>query len=208
MDIETYNKLKFIITGIKTKNDAYNCINKYKDSAYYNLIASYIEGQTYEKTCDNETMIKHIEILSEMKYKEPSYEYISNVLKHTIDIAQIKTLTRIADMKDNKPIGNDNKKNKDIQIAKKCPHCGHECITSKNTNYVICGYGINGYDWNGCGKDWCFQCGKKLCKTWEHDQLFVISNRKHNIKCCKKYANDNDLKYNENYCRCNVNHDE
>ena len=45
-----------------------------------------------------------------------------------------------------------------------------------NIEYVICGY-INsnkGYDWNGCGKDWCAKCNKMLCKSWDLNQLWAF----------------------------------
>lgn len=95
-----------------------------------------------------------------------------------------------------------------IVISKPCPHCGTVYSMPNKTTYVICGYTNGAFDWKGCKRDWCFNCGKKLCKKWNRDRLFIHSNRFHTISCCKKYA----LKIGyepADYCDCNysmVNH--
>lgn len=84
--------------------------------------------------------------------------------------------------------------------TKKCPHCEKELKNATNESYVICGYDNKGYDWKGCKKDWCFKCGKKLCKAWDINELYNIQNRYHG-KCCKKFAKKNNLNY-EDFCVC------
>lgn len=205
---DQFNKLKYNILGSKTKEDAYYILDKYKlDNKCYNLMTSFINGKKYDHALDNESMKKYIKDISTYKYKEDAYELISQILLQTSDIAQIKTLTRIADMKPNKPqyisMKELKQRNKENYITKKCPHCGYKRPMPKNTVYVVCGYNESGYDWEGCGKDWCFKCGKMLCKSWEQDQLYLPTNRFHDSKCCKKHAILSGQKYPEDYCRCN-----
>lgn len=87
------------------------------------------------------------------------------------------------------------------KIEKKCPHCNNIKIGTMETSYVICGHG-NGEKIFGCGKDWCFICGKKLCKEWGKNSLHLLENRNHNSYCCYKYCEKNKKKYSD-YCKCN-----
>lgn len=205
---DQYNKLKYNILGSKTKEDACQILSKYDlDTNSYNLMISLINGKKYDHALDNETIKRYIHDISQYKYKEDAYELISQILPLTSDIAQIKTLTRIADMKQNKPqyisIKELKQRNRENNITKKCPHCEYKCSMSKNTIYVICGYDESGYDWEGCGRDWCFRCSKILCKSWDHDQLYLPTNRYHDSKCCKRHSLTFGYKYPEDYCRCN-----
>lgn len=202
-----YNKLKYNVLGSKTKEDAYNILDKYKlDMKCHNLMVSLINSKKYDHALDNLTMKKNIIDIANLKYKEDAYEFISHIMLQTSDIAQIKTFTRIADMKPNRPqyisIKELRQRNKENNITKKCPHCGYKCSMSKTTVYVVCGYGDSGYDWEGCGKDWCFRCGKMLCKNWEQDHLYLPTNRFHDSKCCKRHSIIFGHKYPEDYCRC------
>ena len=202
-----YNKLKYNILGSKTKEDAYFILGKYKlDLKCYNLMISLINCKKYDHALDNENMKKYIFDVSNFKYKEDAYELISQVLLQTSDIAQVKTLTRIADMKPYKPqyisMKELRQRNKENNITKKCPHCGYKCSMSKNNVYVVCGYSDSGYDWEGCSQDWCFKCGKMLCKSWEQDHLYLPTNRFHDSKCCRRHAISHGNKYPECYCRC------
>jgi hypothetical protein len=95
-----------------------------------------------------------------------------------------------------------------IVITKKCPHCMTECSMPNKTTYVVCGYAYGAFDWKGCKRDWCFYCGKKLCKKWKRHNLFIHENRFHTMVCCKKYASKTGYDPND-YCDCNysmVNH--
>lgn len=93
------------------------------------------------------------------------------------------------------------------KIEKPCPHCGKINSASLDTTYIICGVDLNGivpinnYE-NYCNNDWCFSCGKRLCKNWFGDELFDEKNRKHTKECCREHARKNDLKYPDDYCQC------
>ena len=82
------------------------------------------------------------------------------------------------------------------KLIKKCPHCNKTTKLPENTTYVICGYNDKKMDNNNkCGKDWCFKCGKRLCKSLFIDDLFEPKNRFHTNNCCYNYAQFNDLDY-------------
>jgi len=136
------------------------------------------------------------------KIKEDNY--INNV--------QYKTLIRIA--KNKKQIS-EKEHNKNLfyrkdksesTIVKHCPHpgCGRAFHGTNETKYVICGYENDnkGIDWYGCRRDWCFSCGKMLCKEWGQHQLHVDCNRIHDSECCKKHSIINKKIYLSDYCQC------
>lgn len=137
----------------------------------------------------------YLDILDKCKYKNEANKIIESIIYNTNDDAQINTLKRILDMK---PPNNIYKQ----YDNKTCPHCNKKHFINNNDDYMICGYSHKGYDWNGCGKDWCGQCGKKLCKQWGHNSLFNPLNRIHNNKCCKKHADKNGFDYLNDYCQC------
>lgn len=123
----------------------------------------------------------------------------NETIQRITDIAQINTLNRIKKIKcitDTNKYYNYSKKK-----SKFCPHCGLKNYATTDTIYTVCGYSKKGFDWIGCGKDWCFSCGKKLCKSWDIDQLFNMQNRYHDNKCCKHFAHKVGESYN-NYCKC------
>ena len=93
--------------------------------------------------------------------------------------------------------------NNQYNISKKCPHCFHILNMPATTQYVICGYhnSTYGYDWNGCGRDWCFHCNKMLCKRWETNNLHLQMNRHHDDECCLIHAQENNYKYPDDYCQ-------
>ncbi len=126
---------------------------------------------------------------------------------------QYRTLMRIAknkkavfekDPRNRPPFMRKDKSNS--LVVKYCPHsnCGKPYRGTNETKYVICGYENDhrGYDWVGCRQDWCFACGKMLCKLWEKHQLDVDCNRIHDSECCKKHAVDNKRIYLTDYCQC------
>lgn len=52
--------------------------------------------------------------------------------------------------------------------AKQCPHCKTYSLKDEACNWVCCGLiSVEGKDrfvvGHGCGRQWCFQCAKKLC---------------------------------------------
>ena len=202
-----YQQYKWIFMGTKTLRDAFELIDKlnitHSDRI---LVLSIINNKKYDNKFDFKTMQETIYDITDCKYREQAYDKIELLTKSTTDVAQMKTLMRIALSKPLKPNYIPIKQVKDsindVIIVKKCPHCNHKCNSKKNTEYIICGYNDAGYDWEGCNKDWCFKCGKILCKSWESDQLFLLSNRIHDNKCCRKHSVTNGKKYPEDYCQC------
>lgn len=207
--LDLFDKYKNIINCCLTIEDSLSIINNLNISDdLKNILYSYAKSKFYiNNNGDNKYILNIndlkniINISSNIKYREDTYNYINNIIKNLSDITQIKTLTRIANDKPLKP-NNNIKNNNIIYINKKCPHCSKSLKYDSESSYVICGYGLNGYDWEGCGKDWCFKCGKKLCKSWEKDKLFILENRLHNKDCCKKHSIINKNNYNIDYCQC------
>lgn len=139
--------------------------------------------------------IEYLDVLDKCKYKNEAQKIVDNMMRETNDDAQVNTLKKILD---NKIINNVIK-----QTDKhSCPHCNKKNFVNNNDDYTICGYTNKGYDWNGCGKDWCNICSKKLCKQWGTDSLFNKLNRVHTNKCCKKHAEKMGVDYLSEYCQC------
>lgn len=206
-----YNKYKYIISGLKTIQDCFLLLEKLNIKGWErNLLLSMIEGKRETKICEkyiDYSLLKEIiRDLNNCKYREEAYAHIPQLMAKTTNLAQIKTFTRIANSKPLKPQYisiKEIKSNTQANIFKPCPHCGHSCQAPKFTEYIICGYRDNGYDWEGCGKDWCFKCGKILCKSWDNDMLFIEENRSHDMECCKHHAHSHNKVYPDDYCQCN-----
>ncbi len=72
-----------------------------------------------------------------------------------------------------------------------CPWCQYPAQKDNGCNYVICGEylaldGAVAFNASvGCGRAWCFECAKKLCR-----QIYVNgaqtpnASRSHNAECC------------------------
>jgi len=191
------NELHHLISGIKNKHDAkYICneiIATNADEYVINLMCQLILSDDYNhNVLGFNELINCLTLLTQQK---ENTNIVSKMLLRTNDRAQINTIQRILRKY---PIYNNHKK-----ITKNCPHCGYERTDFDNTNYVICGYDDNlVYDYHGCKNDWCFKCGKKLCKSFDNDQLCVICNRKHDEDCCRICAEKNGFNYQEDYCQC------
>jgi len=213
IEIKYYN---IILSGCRNKEDCKKIIekinkNKYNISIYnkiVNILMSVANSKKNDFSYDDNTMLKYMQDLEKIKYREDAYEVLNNLILNTKYSAQIKTFIRIADSHPLRPqiisTQEIRDRKKEIFISKKCPHCKYPTTRNKNTLHVICGYGDNnGFDWQGCTRDWCFNCGKMLCKQWDRDdQLYIMSNRFHDNKCCKKDAKKRNLDYND-YCSCN-----
>lgn len=202
---EIFNKYKLIIDGCQNPTDITEILIKNGvNDRDINLLLSYASSRKYNICFSKSNFIEIINNLNKQKYKEDVLEEMKVHLQKTTDIAQINTMHRIANTKILKPtiITKSTIKNKDDVIKKTCPHCCQINTKDKTSEYVICGYDIDGYNWEGCGKDWCFSCGKKLCKSWDSHNLFLEDNRKHNKKCCKEYADNHNLNYEEEFCFC------
>jgi len=78
--------------------------------------------------------------------------------------------------------------------AKQCPWCERWCLKDSACNYIFaCGlttdkrFTIG----TGCGKSWCWQCGKKFCGQYmDVNTGLKTRNAKefHNKDCCSKEA--------------------
>jgi hypothetical protein len=175
------------------------------------LIYSMINGKRYDQVLDLKTIKSALEVTNEQKYKEEAEECSENYIQKTSDSIQKKTFNRILKDKPKKPHGLIGKRVdnleygiQEVYITKNCPHCNSPTTCPIDTKYTICGYAnsATGYDWKGCGKDWCFECGKMLCKSWDSDKLLLQMNRFHDVECCERHANSHNKDYIQNYCHC------
>jgi hypothetical protein len=200
-----YDKFKIVLSGCNHISDAYELsikfINAYPE--YKQLITNMIYGKQYGNNLSIQSLSTIISEISKLEYSEDVTTLIDNKCddKKLTEI-QNRTFTRLNSMKPNKPYIPIYKAKWDDVICKKCPHCNHERKDKEDTNYVICGYNVRGYDDIGCRKDWCFKCGKKLCKNWIDHSLFIKLNCVHNKYCCTEYALENNLNYNKDMCQC------
>lgn len=202
---EFRQKIKYL----KNLNEIVSLYNKYieitNDIAERQLIKSVLFNIKTHKIIDPFKFMINIDMLERVDNYNDAREIYDELIKNTDDKAQLKTLLRLIK---NKPSLNNVEKSKEngLRIIKNCPHCKKPCIASPNQEYIVCGYNDthNGYDWIGCGKDWCFRCGKKLCKNWNNDSLFNPQNRYHDKKCCRKDAEKNGLNYTNDYCQCST----
>lgn len=213
MDIIDENKckeFKYILAGCRTQEDA-----KYFADIYIsrypeikNIIFSIINGKRYDNILDFKTIQSVLNTTNSFQYRDDIEELIQLNISKTIDNIQKTTFEKILNAKLPKFLSKEKITNS-IQsvkqtITKQCPHCNHDHIDNHDTIYVICGYQNSriGYDHIGCGKDWCFQCNKILCKSWIDNELFLKINRIHNDICCKKHAEDSHKNYPDDYCIC------
>lgn len=208
--VKIHKDLKILLSGCKHVLDGHNIgtmfVKQYP--MYDNFITNIVNGKIYE----NSTSIAHIREtiidISMLKYKEEVIDLIDNICNgRTINEIQKRAFLRLSKMKIMKPFTLSNKidslANAELE-KKKCPHCGNLCTAHKNSEYIICGYSDSqkGYDFQGCGRDWCFKCEKILCKIWNQDTLFLELNRNHNSHCCEEHAEKYNKKYPEDYCQC------
>jgi hypothetical protein len=203
---DIYKQLKAILDGCDTILDALPFCNMYANSYpdMKSMIFSYTNGKTYKDTVDIKTKQSMLNDINLCTNRNDALELFARLTNKTTDDVYKKTLERIARRKNYRKL-----EQKIIHIvphiSKKCPHCSYVLNLPENTNYVICGYQNTnqGYDWNGCGKDWCFYCGKMLCKKWEINALNLQINRNHDDACCSAHATNNGNKYPDDYCQCN-----
>lgn len=207
-----FNDIKVLLTGYKNVIDILDICEYYKKKYPDNekLINSIINGKINNNNLnlslrEFSSLIKEI---SNMEYKEDIEKIIEDIQnKRFLDDIQKDTISRIIDLKLNKP---NNYSENNVQVVKlnivkkNCPHCNNICYAEKNSEYVICGYTnpIRGYDMTGCGRDWCFKCGKILCKNWEANSLYLESNRCHHMDCCKNHAAISGKNWPDDYCHC------
>ncbi len=221
---DVHVQLKHIFDGCDTILDALPFCNMYAEKFPHmkSMINSYTNGRIYKDNVDIKTKQSMMNDINLCDTRDNALNMISKISERTNDEVYKKALERIALRKHHRPQTSFNRPyisfgrlyqkthtggniNTTNNINKKCPHCSHVLNMPENTNYVICGYHNpnSGYDWNGCGKDWCFHCNKMLCKSWIPDLLNLKMNRVHDDECCSKHANENGFKYPDNYCQCN-----
>lgn len=216
IDEMKYNEFKHILLGCKNSLDANYFADAYikKNPEVRKLIIGMVNGKKYTCCKDFRLMQKIMKECNNCEYYEDAInvikEYFPNKEKDTNNV-QYRTLMRIAESKKHINFNENSaktlfmRKNKPGIITKNCPHCSKPYTGNNETTYVICGYHDTqyGYDWKGCGNDWCFSCGKMLCKSWDENKLFVEPNRIHNGECCKRHAQTHKKIYMEDYCHCN-----
>jgi len=171
--------------------------NKVKDPVELKLISSLMDEKYFTKKINIDVFCDYLKKLATLSDELEFNNMVSHIKNLTNNPIQLHTLDRVVDKYITKCI------NKKIAREKNCPHCGLTYFGNSDTKYVICGYSVHGYDWKGCSRDWCFECGKKLCKMWATDQLFNTLNRKHNKKCCRYRSHKTNNKYPDDYCQCN-----
>lgn len=185
-EYKNLDKYKYLICKATSLEEMKNIYSEYLkiDKDYYSdmesiILKSFISNIHFIKKIDDDIFIKCM------------YSYDKNtLLSMTDDFAQINIINKFKETI-----------NKQTSI-KNCPHCGLVFNNIRGNQYIICGYTGNhkGYDWKGCKRDWCFTCGKKLCKVWDFDELYDEDNRFHDT-CCIKYAKMNKLS-KDDFCSC------
>lgn len=176
----------------------YNKIKNYTD--YNDVLLAYNELQ--DQNIDNNNKQLITSLLDKQTYTTkiiPIPLFGSYNINQTKDKAQLLAFKRILNIKNINPIITNSS---NTLIKKNCPHCNNVVQSNYDTEYIICGYNESGYDWKGCGNDWCFKCNKKLCKNWFANELFNTVNRNHNNKCCYKHSIKQNNNYLKNYCQC------
>ena len=202
---EIYLQIKSILEGCHTLLDAIHLCNIfiYKNPELKNMFNSCIYGKKYSETVDLKTKQSILNDMFNSNDKLNADNIWNREQGRTKDDIYEKALLRIMNNRKYKH-PNIQKTNNIKTLTKKCPHCSHAVNANENTKYIICGYHnqTHGYDWSGCGNDWCFSCNKKLCKNWIDDCLQLLYNRKHNDKCCRKHSDKYKNNYETDYCNC------
>jgi len=201
-----YIELKAILSGCDTLIDAMRFTKPYCDKYpnYKQIILNMLNGYQYFDTIDQHIKIEMIRDMIKCESKDDGKLIIEKIENRTYDDVMKRVMNKLLNKKKNKKYKLNNEFTK--LYTKKCPHCNHLMTMRSGIEYVVCGYPNTniGYDWTGCGKDWCFQCGKMLCKRWELHKLHSESNRTHDDKCCEKHAIENEKNYIIDYCHCNT----
>jgi hypothetical protein len=75
--------------------------------------------------------------------------------------------------------------------AKQCPWCERWALKDNACNYIFaCGLQTAGGGFmigGGCGKSWCWECGKKFCGTYidpATGKKTQNAKESHNLACC------------------------
>lgn len=87
--------------------------------------------------------------------------------------------------------------------AKQCPWCERWCLKDSNCNYIFaCGLDEKGkfHIGKGCGKSWCFECGKKYCGIYfdaDTGKKSLQAKDMHDMNCC---FDESQEKTQKEYC--------
>lgn len=209
---DIYLQLKPILDGCDTIVDALYFGKYYIDKYPHmkSMISSYINGKNYKDTLDIKTKQTMMIDVNRCASRDDALTLVSKFSERTTDDVFKRIIERIAHRKNYKKLDGkkfDQRLDQRLHMMEKtCPHCQCPISMPESTKYIICGYANQsiGYDWKGCGRDWCFQCEKMLCKKWETDSLNLQSNRYHDEECCSKHARTNGYQYPNDYCQCNI----
>lgn len=201
--MDKYYKYKHIFSCLETKDDV-DILRAKCPVEDYPIIDSIVSSITFKQQPGFNATNNLIEKIVKMKYRNEIEKYLLDLnVTHDIvfDSIQQSIFDKIK-----------TRKNYDVSyvhtllIEKPCPHCGLIKKAPFGTSYVVCGVdsrGIISIDFdNGCLNDWCFECGKKLCKNWCKDALHNQINRVHSIECCSAHAIENGGTYPDDYCIC------
>lgn len=76
--------------------------------------------------------------------------------------------------------------------ARACPWCGRWALKDGGCNWVACGLANDGAAHQGfqvgagCGRSWCFACGKKLCSlVYDPASGARVGREAHDAACCR-----------------------
>lgn len=213
-DSRYYNIYKTLIKSVKSYSDVKMLTeiytNKIKNKTLIKIMDNSIDSYGSKTIIGIEDFFDIISSLNEYIYRDDARDFVQTIFKRTSDNIQRSLIIRIIGFlppKMQKITMKDfnNKLKEENTMVRCCPHCQKMTQALKSTTYVVCGYNSKGYDWEGCQKDWCFRCGKKLCKNWYENDLCNEQNRYHDNNCCNEYASKNKDSY-ENYCDCDKMH--
>jgi len=202
-----------LIKCIDNKDDSKHLYDSFKniilDENKLNMMKNIAYNRSYSSKIGIKKFNKIVKIINNFEYRDEIREYI-NIFENKLNNVQKNVILRIMDVKKikcNDTIDTSSYDRNDTTVVRKrCPHCNKMFNNVNNIIYIICGYNGRKMDNSGCGKDWCFRCGKKLCKSWFIDDLFKSVNRYHTIKCCMLHSELKGENFYESYCRCNSIH--
>lgn len=193
---------------VKYKN-LFSCLNTQNDIEFFMsrcnpvdriMINSIIKGLKKENVIG---LVDMCDILDEIKLCK--YKHEVNTILSRIDGCDNFQKDILDDIICAYPSYNQPKIKNVTLLTKKCPHCGRITTADEKLYYIVCGFdpqGITPPDDACCSNDWCFKCGKKLCKNWYNDDLYIYINQTHNQTCCKLHANKYKFDYPNDYCMC------
>lgn len=210
--MEKYYIYKHIFSGASTIDDIIFLRGKCPKEDYP-LIDSITRTQNLQQCISNTQMNKIVETLVSLKFKDECVKYLDEFKNKKYNIcqqfeqtnynaAQTETFSRILSTK-----SLDESYIELPKMEKACPHCGRINKAPFGTKYIVCGIDtmgilpIDNLD-NACLNDWCFACGKKLCKNWYTNQLYDEANRTHDENCCRIHALNHKNQYPAEYCQC------